>query len=498
MNLKGTASYLKPGPVQLIMLLALLQLIITLFTDGYALSFDEAMWHYIGRNWFRHAMVPYSGGVDNKSPLIFAVFGVSDTLFGVNYWFVRVLATMCQSVGIYYVYKIARYVAGDRAGILAISIYGLSLLWHGTGGKYVAFTETYEVMFIILSFYKYITAQTKKDFFFSGLLAGFGLGFRLSAVLAIVAIAISLLNKSRNSMLAFFIGVLSSIALLVAVCSFAGINVHDLFNYGLTDNFSSGSATDHSLSWKLANFSDKFLHSGMVLFYPFVLAYLFIKRAIDVFILWLGFAFAGINIVGIYDVVHLKELLPALSLISALVIVYLIDNYRLPIKWVMLIIWICFFPKTTEPLVNIRNLLSGRVDPPVKFGDKPNEGSRKKLGQWVKANTVETDKVLVAGFGAQVQAYSERVSPTIYFNATQTPIAKQRFFHDLNANKPAMILVPLFAEYTQLVSLDMRQFLDVLIQKDYYLYSNQYNYNIYRLKAAVTVNIIKPGQPINF
>jgi len=77
------ASDYQPTPLQLILLLTLMQLFITLLTNGFAMSQDEAMWHYIGRNWFRNGLVPYAGGVDNHSPLFFAIFGLSDRLFGV-------------------------------------------------------------------------------------------------------------------------------------------------------------------------------------------------------------------------------------------------------------------------------------------------------------------------------------------------------------------------------------------------------------------------------
>ena len=43
----------EPKPLQILAALLVLQLFVALFTDGFALSFDEAMWHYIGRNWFR-------------------------------------------------------------------------------------------------------------------------------------------------------------------------------------------------------------------------------------------------------------------------------------------------------------------------------------------------------------------------------------------------------------------------------------------------------------
>ncbi len=476
----------KPGFLHIIALLTILQLLVTLLTDGFALSFDEAMWQYIGRNWFRNGLVPYTGGADNKSPLIFAIFGLSDKLFGVNYWFGRVLGALVQSVGIYYLYKSARYLAGEQAGILAISFYGLSLLWHGTGGRYVSFTETYDIVFIIIAIYKYITAQNKKDLFISGLAAGIGLAFRLTAIWGIIAIACALLRKSRTSIPAFFAVIFTAVALFVTICFAAGINIHSIITNCLLDNFGSGSTTDRSLIWKMVNFSDKFFYSELILFYPFVLGYFFIKKKIDLFGLWLILEFIGINMVGIYDTLHMRELLPAMSLMSALCVVHLIDNYKLPYKPLLIIVWLVFFPKLLEPLLNIQKIFSGDKVPPDTIChepyDKPDEGSRKKLGWWIRDNTTSGDMVYVAGYGAQVQAYSERISPTIYFNVTQTQLAKERFYSDMHKNRPAMILVPLFSEYSNFVSQDMRQFVDELVAKNYYLDRCMYNYNIYRIR----------------
>jgi hypothetical protein len=486
MALKDTIRNWERGPLYLIAVLAFLQLFITLATDGFTLSFDEAMWHYIGRNWFRHHLVPYSGGVDNKSPLIFAVFGLSDQFFGVNYWFPRLLGTVCQSVGVYYVYKIAKQIAGQQAGMLAILFYGLSLLWHATGSKFVSFTETYEVMFIIIAFYGFIIAENKKDFFISGFIAGIGLGFRLTAFFGIIALFIASLRKSRNDTLMFCAGVLVSILFLAVIGFFAGIDSHHLFTYMVSDNFGPGSATDHSLAWKIQNLSAKFLYSGMIVFYPLVVAYFIIKRRVDLFALWLIFAFIGINVVGIYDVVHLKEVLPALSLMSALAVAHLINVYKIRVKLLLPILLILFLPRLSEPWANLKKLLRGTTDEPEIYCQepfiKPEEGAPKKLGWWVRANTNEQEQVFVAGFGAQVQVYTERLSPTIYFNVTQTPIAKERFFRDMRINKPGMILIPLFSEYKQFVGQDMRQFIDELVARDYYLDRCMYNYNIYKIR----------------
>ncbi len=155
----------------------------------------------------------------------------------------------------------------------------------------------------------------------------------------------------------------------------------------------------------MANFSDKFLFSGIVLFYPLTVIYLFIKRKIDLFALWLIFEFVGFNIVGIYDTAHFKELLPALSLMSAFSIGYLINAYKLPIKPLMLVVCIIFFPKTMEPFVNLKKVLwpePGKTETYCqKPFIKPEEGYAKKLGGWVKSNTAGQDRVFVAGFGAR-------------------------------------------------------------------------------------------------
>src|ERR1700760_2965526 len=146
----------------LLIVLTCLQLFIALMTNGFALSQEEAMWHYIGRNWFRYGLVPYTGGVDNKSPLYMVIYGISDLLFGVNYWFPRVLGTAVQTLGIYFLYKIAHHLAGKRAGLLVISFYGLSVLWHAADGRYVSYTETYKIIFSIIAFYCFITGSKNR------------------------------------------------------------------------------------------------------------------------------------------------------------------------------------------------------------------------------------------------------------------------------------------------------------------------------------------------
>lgn len=99
---------------------------------------------------------------------------------------------------------------------------------------------------------------------------------------------------------------------------------------------------------------------------------------------------------------------------------------------------------------------------------------------WIKANTNTYEKVLIAGDAAQVQVYSERLSPSIYFNVTETQAAKKRFFKDIILTKPDMIVIPLFTKYTNLVSKDIQAFLNGVVKKDYHVVICLYNYQVYR------------------
>ena len=470
----------------LIVPLIILQILLAFLTYNSILSFDESIWQYIGRNWFRHGLVPYTGGVDNKSPLIYMIYGISDLLFGVNYWFPRLIGIACQTTGIYFVYRITKHVAGKQAGMLAVTIYGLSLLWRNTNGKMVSLTQAYEITFLIIAFFLFLTAQKRKQFFYSGCMAGIALVFRFSAAFSIFIILIALFQKRiiSNTFL-FLAGVLTSVISFFLIYILMGINFNDIITYSFLDNFVSGSVTDHPLEWKIEQFANAFLYSDFIIFYPFIITYLFIKGKVDVFIGWLITAFISIAVIGMFAQAHLKELLPPLSIMSAISIAYLVNTYKIPVRPFYLIIFVTFFPKTIEPFLAIQKMLNEKNYSQTEVCKEPyqeDEDSKRRLGLWIKSNTQPRETVYIGGYEAQAQAYSCRLSPSIYFNVTQTPLAKKRLFLDLTNNKPAMIIIPLFSKYTNLVNLDIQTFLNELITRDYYFDRCLYSYNIYRKK----------------
>ena len=479
---------LRLTPWQLILTIAIIQFAVAFLTDPMIFTFDESIWQYIGRNWIRNGMVPFSGGVDNKSPLIFLVFGISDRLFGVSYWFPRLFGIAVQSAGIFYLFRIAARTIGHKAGLFAISLYGLSLLWRSTGGKYVSYTETYAMTFVIISIYYGMVCAGNRSAFIGGLFAGLGFGFRITAAMGILPVILFIFRKSKRSGFSFLLGTAVSMGSLILLAVLGGIGIHDLLFYGVIDNFGSGSATDHTLAWKVQRFADGFFYSEIILFYPVVFCYVILVRKADFLMTWLISEILGIMILGMYDRSHYKSLLPALSLMGAYVINYLMENHHTPPKMILLGIWIIFFPKTMEPLFALKKIFISKIGRQNQNSQSlafDEDYSKRTVGLWIRSNTLPGEKVYVAGYGAQIQLYSERVSPSIYFNITQTATAKKRLFRDLLSNKADMLVIPAFEKYSGLVDADVREFISQLAMKNYRLDTCIASYNIFKYNENI-------------
>jgi hypothetical protein len=473
-------------PAWLILIFAILQLLIALLVDGFILSFDESVWHYIGRSWFRYGLTPYTGGIDNKSPFIFAIYGLSDRLFGVNYWFPRVLGTACQCLSLWYLYKVARHLAGKEAGLWALQIYGFILMWNISNGKYPSYTETYEVTCVIISFYVFLTAKQRYRLFLGGALAALGVAFRLTGVISVFALGLASLRRRLTDVLVFALGFLVGIAVLAGIMMLCGIRLSDFIFYGFLDNLVAGSLTDHPMHEKVKRFTEMFWFSELVLLYPGVVAYLLMGKKLDWPVLWAIFTFAGICGIGQYDPGHLKDMLPSLALMNGIAIGRVVEQYKLPVRKVALVLWVVFIPKLPEPLSSFRAVFRPPNITSEKFCQepKPNNFARKKLAAWIRSTTSPDEKIFFAGYEAQIQVYSERLSPTIFFqgDAMDTKIEKAGLMKELPSNEPPLIVIPRFPEYGQNVDQDVRDFISALVSKDYNFDRCMYGYDIFRHK----------------
>jgi len=171
---------------------------------------------------------------------------------------------------------------------------------------------------------------------------------------------------------------------------------------------------------------------------------------------------------------------------TAVAINYLVEKSQVPLRAVLLLVWISFFPKQIEPLVALKNLIKADASQQKHFCEdtdsKVYDEDKRKLGEWIHNNSVITERVYVAGMSAVVQVYANRISPAIYFNATQTKNAIQQTKEDLSKNKPGFILIPQSSDYTR-VDATLRKFVDTMITGEYRYEGCQYNYAVYRLIA---------------
>ena len=126
--------------------------------------------------------------------------------------------------------------------------------------------------------------------------------------------------------------------------------------------------------------------------------------------------FIGICVIGTFATTHFKNLLPVVSLMSGISIAYLIQNYKVPLKPVLIIIWIVFFPKLLNPFIDLKHLISPAADTNDKLCT--NHIRKRMIIQkknWVYGLNqilIRRNRYSLRGYGSIVQAYAESQSPS--------------------------------------------------------------------------------------
>jgi hypothetical protein len=467
----------------LLLVLGMLQLAVSLLTFGFSLYDDEAIWHYIGRTWLRMGIIPYQQSFDNKTPLIWLVFGFSDLLFGVNYWFPRLLGTIVELVGVWYVFKIGAHLGGRRTGILAMTMYGLALLWRCTEGRYPSLTETFEVTFVTIAIFLTLTATGKRNFVVIGLLTGLAIAFRLTGLTA--AAAIFLFSWRKRGAFTFAASAVGCGIGLVALTLLAGIHGKEFLQFGLLINFQRGQPFDPALY--LTRMTRAFFHNELVCFYPLALLYFAMTRKADILLVWLVGGCLYILALGTFSEAYFKDILPPLAIAAAAAVDLLATKAGISFRKTLAVIWICFFPKDTEPLFAATEM----TNPGAHTGTSESycappyppltNYARKQVGLWIKMHTRPDDIVYVPT--PTVLVYTERRCPALYFSAgANWEAARLVFYQQLANRKPDLIALPLNAGNESNVSPEQREHLHSLAQSEAYRADTCINgYSIYRL-----------------
>lgn len=508
------------SPANIAIVVFILLIIISYCTSSFGMSYDEGYWNYIGFAWLKHNIPPYTGAMDNKNPAVYLLYGIANIFFGANYWFPRILGIFSLTQSSVFVFLIGKRLYSHMAGILAMFLFGLTITWKSTGGRFTAETESFLILFNTLAFYILIDVffvARKKSYvrclklFVVGLSMGAAIAFKQSAMFTaggLLAFYVHLAVGNRFPVEKIFgdlLAILTGIILLTVVSLIpllmSGLNLTDYYQGAWLVLFQEGSPTTVPLVARINGFIGTFKGTPIILFYP--LLFLFIlrgKKLTEIGIpfwgifIWMTFDFLAVSAAGTYATHHLKVLLPSLAIASAIGLCSTFDSWLLsdsekPKRFVQiaLVIAVLWIPIYIEPIAALKKFIfpSGDADRSLILSEEPyprlEDNDLKQVGLWIREHTGEDDLVYVAGYGASVQAYSERISPSKYFDAmfVKTPGADKQLRNDLQVKSPELILIPLNHDYEKWVPSSIRMIVEKIVQKKYRHKTCYYGYNIF-------------------
>lgn len=480
------------APVSPWILAAILAVALSIIAAGNAagcLTYDEAMWTYIGRLWLEEGLVPYVHAADNKPPGIFLLFGWNHLMFGPTVWFPRACGVLAVALSAVMVGDIARRLSGPTSGFFALVFFSCSIMWKSVGGAFVTQTESFVLVCVTAGFWSLLRGHQSES------RAGYVIGVSVGAVCTGCALWFKQLavfdaawfltacvwldsphrKTIRDVALAAVLIALAS-ALSVLPLMWSGLSWTAYADHVWWQLFLPEGPTTPSLFGRTRDFLRAFNESPMVLFYPFVI-YLWMARKdrlssgmpAAALLAWLALEFVSVN-AGSPRTFYLKLLLPSLSIISGIAL----DRFMktsfaeksTPERWrgvllgTIALMWI---PIHVDNVQNVRNMIFRPVSPsliscvdPVVY---PDDTERKPLADWVRTRTTATERIYVTGYGAQIMAYSERRSSSRYFDAmfARTPGAIDDILNDLNDHPPRFVLIHRFDDRREWVNVTQRE-----------------------------------------
>ena len=422
------------------------------------ISIDEGFWNYIGNLWVRYGIPPYVGAVENKSPAIFELFALSNILFGINYWFPRLLGVLSMAATTFLLCYLGRRLHGRAAGAFAGLLFGFTMSWSRMEGYWPAQTESFMVFFTVLGFLLVVAGSEKIGrvrlffAFAAGLAAGIGVQFKQIAIFSAAAMFVFILLESKTSLKdrlvcrggLFLAGTVVGILVMLIPLLFSGVTLWDYLDGAWLILFQGGTAAP--LSIRLAKGYTLWFRSEGVLFWPLVFMFIFQYRGLRGagipfwgLLLWLILDFLGANASGYYYGHQLKQFVPPVALAGGLGIAQIFRSLcganSLPINRfpsrvlaslaLLILVWWGFSATKTQQ--------EARLD------------LQRNIALWLKENTSKEDYIYVntlSAGGWAILAYSERRCPSRYFTYMflSRQGAMEEFSRDMHERKPRFIV----------------------------------------------------------
>lgn len=408
---------------------------------------DEGIWAYIVRVWLEEGMLPYQEAVDHKPAGIILLYGLSHALFGVNFWFPRLLAALSIALTGFILYRLNTSIFNQKAGIISIVLYSMPMLWGTINGPYISFSETFMVLFSSLALYHVFKANTSnhKKLVFSGIFLGIAVGFKQVAVLSLLTVIIILwmkqgftkkylLNTFTLITATFFTFVLLHLPLVNAS------NLGDYFHWvWLNPNSYS------TIFWRIPKFLEAFLNSKIVIFYPILFIGWVYRKAIGInlytrgLLIWGILTFIGVNLSGYYFGHYFTQWLPSLALLSGIIIAFGLQkmpgtyfNRTFIAITIVFAPWSVLFNNAANMAFSSKTLLNHFQD----------HSKVRAVADWIQANTNEDYIYYFGRRTNSILAHSNKLSVSKYFNTSfvNNKKAQKQVIKDLKAKKPTILI----------------------------------------------------------
>jgi hypothetical protein len=441
---------------------------------------DEGIWSYMGRIWAENSIRPYSQALDDKPIGIFWLNSISHEMFGVNFFFERMLGVLAIIITSCFLYKINKNLFGSSSGIFALVTYSMAAVWKDTNGSVTGFSEVFMVCFSTIGFFWIMESlrtnnEKLSNLVLAGLAFGIAVSFKQVAGLSLLAALLSytLIKYKKIELLIW-----DNIFIITCFLASFFILHLPLLSPDVLENYAKYAWLNpryyETVFWRLPKFFEAFFSSRMVLFYPFLLFLLiFLGRFRSNLLLksictWLVLAFIGVSISGYYGGHQITQLLPSLSLLIGISIAILVQKFSLDRTKTLLIIIILFFPFNVVTH-NAASILSSKHNFHSSVINHIVGNSKlKELGLWIRKHTEKEDYIFIYGKGPNVTlAYSNCLSASPYINNMRFVDSSipEKVAKDLNQKKPKFILEGALKSNYQII--------DKIINKNYHKIDNK-------------------------
>ncbi len=140
---------------------------------------DESTFILMGQSWV-DGFLPYTQLWDLKPPLVFLFFAAIIQFFGKSYIAIRLFGSLVIGLTAFFIYKIGKKGANGRIGFFSGLLYiYLSSLFGSLQG---VMSEHLAMLFFVLAFWQLLETRRNVELFFSAVLFGASLMFRLNLI----------------------------------------------------------------------------------------------------------------------------------------------------------------------------------------------------------------------------------------------------------------------------------------------------------------------------